>query len=419
MTRSTTDLSSAAVSGLSLHDLLARIERRLGDTRTFGREVDALFRQLMDRTSIGWPDDLETTLSVALFALRLAETWAARCPDAPPRILGLVSDVAIVEVARAMPDVDRHWADEFIQTYEAASTDTRSLLARIAADQATERTRREIDRRVSLRLMQLRSPAALDAKSVARGPHRLRDLARLQALVRAADGDHEGALAALDDNPTGDPLVLTTFAELHRQRGDLDASSHALRRAVIAATEARGVRESLLDVSLERDANDEIIEALVAIVGAGSGLVAWQAIADHFEDAPDRLAAVRDGLRDMAPGAWVSVLIEERDVAGVVEAAEGRRYAFEHLWQMADFLADHDAKAASRLYERAIKLEGSVARSRTECVAFASRVEKALPFFERIGKTTRPRRFAREVVKRSRNHVPLKRELERVLDTKL
>jgi hypothetical protein len=86
---------------------------------------------------------------------------------------------------------------------------------------------------------------------------------------------------------------------------------------------------------------------------------------------------------------------------------------------MADFLAEHDEKEASKLYERAIKLEGSVARSRTECEAFADRVERALPFFERIGKPTRARRYAREVVKRSRNHVPLKRELERVLGTTL
>jgi len=419
VTRSTTDLGSAAASGLSLHDLLSRIERRLGDTRTFGRDVDALFRQFVDRTRTGWPGEGESVLSVALFALRLAEAWADRCPDSPPRVLGFVSDLALVEIAGALPDVDREWADEVVQTYEACQVDTRDVLARILVSRGTEGLQRELDRRITMRLMQLRSPVAIDTTGVNRSPHRTRDLARLLALLRATAGNHDGALDALEDAPNGDPLVLTTFAELHRLRGDAEAASSALKRAVIAASDTHGVREAMLDAALDREDDGDVVEALVALIQADGDLLAWQAVVDTLEDQPERAEAIRDALREMAPGAWVAVLIAERDVDAVLAAAEGRRYAFEHLWLMADFLADHDAKVASKLYERAMKLEGSVARSRTECVSFATRVENALPFFERIGKPTRPRRFARDVVKRSRNHVPLKRELERVLGTKL
>jgi hypothetical protein len=242
-----------------------------------------------------------------------------------------------------------------------------------------------------------------------------RDNALLLARLTAAAGDLDEALRILDDEPIGDPRVLETTAAvlLDASRG-VEAMEH-LRKALVKSRHSARIRERIIDFHIQNNEIDPVVDQVFVLLEEEGDLVYWHLLTNWIaEHQPERLEQLRRRLRIQLLPKYVEVLMDEGDITGVAEATAAKTFSYEQLWRLGDFLSTHAAEIADKLYERAVVLQGSTAQSKVDCAALGERIEKILPFYERIGKPTKPRRLFRDVLERSRNNIPLKREFERV-----
>ena len=147
---------------LNLHGILSRIERRLDTSRSWGRDVDELFQQLNAATNAAWPDDAESSLTLALATLRLSFAWQARSTQ-PQRNLRLAAWFAALRLAESIEgigDGDARFTDEIIAVWSGANVIPRRVLASILLDVASVRLLRSLEEHLTRDHMRLSSDAA-------------------------------------------------------------------------------------------------------------------------------------------------------------------------------------------------------------------------------------------------------------------
>ncbi len=408
---------------LNLHGILSRIERRLDTSRSWGRDVDELFQQLNTASNAAWPEDAESSLTLALGTLRLSFAWQARSTQ-PQRNLRLAAWFAALRLAESIEGVgdgDARFTDEIIAVWSGANVIPRRVLASILLDVASVRLLRSLEEHLTRDHMRLSSDAASLLTVLGNGgapdPTAARDHALFVARLRSRLNQLPGALRILESEASSDPRVLETWAEVLCEHGRHDEAVDQLSRALVVAPEPVRIRERLFEVAAMNSDFDELVEQGALLLEESGDIMYWHMLADAIAElAPERLAEVRTRLRDRSLGVYVDVLIVEGDVDAVAEASAARTFSYDRLWRMADFLAPHNPTVAAKLYERAITLQGAVAHSRAQCADLGARIEGVIPFFQDIGRPTKPRRLARELIARNKNNVPLKREFERIFE---
>ena len=89
-------------TALPVDGLVARLERRYEQTRLFGRDIDDLFKQLVDDLRAHWPEEPVERMELALRAFRIAAAWAERAKT-PQKPVLIASELALTHIAVALP----------------------------------------------------------------------------------------------------------------------------------------------------------------------------------------------------------------------------------------------------------------------------------------------------------------------------
>jgi hypothetical protein len=407
---------------------ISLLQRRLETGRPFGRDIEELFRQVAYDTVLEESGGLRSEISAALQTIRVAGQWAQRAQTAN-RLVGQASEVAFQRLTRLLPlctDHDPDLMEEVLEAWRSCGPGSRFLFMIVFLNFATPEVLERL--RDALQREHLRSKADTarlpDAPMIMK-PGALppvsspRDNALLLARLMGRLGDVQGALELLDQEPSGDPRVLETTAAvlLDAKRGD--EAMEQLRKALVKSRHGARIHERLLDHSVQTNDFDGVVQQVFVLLEESGELYYWHLLTDYVQQtAPSRLAEVRARLRDQLLPKFVEVLMDEGDFEGVSEATSAKTFSYDQLWRLGEFLEAHAPTIAERLYERAILLQGSVAHSKVECASLGDRIERTLPFFERIGKPTKPRRLMRDLLERPKNNIPLKREFDRIFGTR-
>jgi hypothetical protein len=404
------------------------LQRRLETGRAFGRDIEELFRQVSYDIVLEETAEKRAEISAALQTIRVAGQWWQRA-QANNRMVGQAAEVAFQRLARLLPlcsDHDPDLIEEVLNAWRSCGPGSRflfmvvflnfgmpELLRRLRDALQREYVRVKVDTARLPEAPMIMTPGALPPVTSPR------DNALLLARLMGRLGDVEGALELLDQEPTGDPRVLETAAAvlLDAKRGD--EAMEQLRKALVKSRHGARIHERMLDYSIRRNDFEGVVEQIFLLLEESGELCYWHLLTDYVQQsAPQRVAEVRARLRDQMLPKFVEVLMADGDFEGVSEATSAKTFSYDQLWRLGEFLENHAPTIAERLYERAILLQGSVAHSKIECASLGDRIERALPFFERIGKPTKPRRLFRDLLERAKSNIPLKREFDRLFGNK-
>jgi hypothetical protein len=404
------------------------LQRRLETGRAFGRDIEELFRQVSYDIVLEESADLRSEVVAALHTLRVAGQWGQRA-QTPSRMVAQASEVAFQRLTRLLPlcsDHDPDLIEEVVEAWRSCGPGSRFLFMVVFLNFATP----ELLRRLRDALQREHVRAKMDVARLPDAPMIMtpgalapvaspRDNALLLARLLGRLGDVQAALDLLEQEPTGDPRVLETAAAvlLDAKRGD--EAMEQLRKALVKSRHGARIHERLLDYSIRNHDFDGVVEQVFLLLEESGELFYWHLLTDYVQQvAPSRVPEVRERLREQMLPKFVEVLMDEGDFAGVSEATSAKTFSYDQLWRLGQFLEAHAPAIAERLYERAILLQGSVAHSKVECASLGERIERTLPFFERIGKPTKPRRLFRDLLERPKNNIPLKREFDRLFGNK-
>jgi len=409
--------------------LFKRIDRRLQHSRYPGRDVEELFGRLFD--TLHDNGAVEPSIALASKLILAASLWQERhdahqrsgTPHALVQLTAEVGASMLLDALRATDGGTAADAESIIPAFQSCLAVDRQLIAHLVAVAASPALLTRLDEVLTRDYMRISGDISsllhMMQTGAAAPPTLGREYALFISRVRARLGLHREALAILEREPSSDPRVLERIAEVLVRDGQLDEALERYKRALLVAREPARIRERAVELCLTHGRIDAAIEHTFALLDETGDIMYWYILTDAIGgEHPDAIERIRGRLRDRSLALYVEVLIGEGDSDAVATASEAKTFAYEQLWRMGDFLAPTNAAVAVRLYERAIMLQGNVAHSRSDCADLANRMEGVLPFFESIGRATKPRRLAREVVSRSKNAVPLKREFERVFNIK-
>ena len=415
-------MSESVQSGLATPPgaVVSRIERRLDQSRRFGRDVDGLFKQLNVALSAEWPTDASEALELACRAFTAASYWGTRM-EQPARSVRVAAELALTTIHAELPRVPANvvaeLADQILDAWASTATLPRIVFTRVLVHGVPDEARRAFALRIHRRGHQIKHQvtALLDSMQTTTGSASAREYALLGARLRAAAGDYDEALKEIAEEPLSDPQVITAFVDILLGQGRHDEAVDRLRRSLAVLPEKRPVRARLVDLLIGAGDVDGAVEQLLALLKEQSDVLSWEILCDLLADRdPGLLADIRDSLEDQSPALFVDVLIAQGDVDGVAKASRAKTFSYDQLWRIGHFLSESGSRKAGRVYERAIKLQGAVAQSKLQCIDFASRLEAVVPFFESIERPTKPKRLAKELLARQKNNVPLRREMERI-----
>lgn len=400
--------------------LVARLERRLDQSRSFGRDVDTLFKQLVATLTARAPAGPTEQLDLALRAFIVSSQWAEQA-EHPSRAIRVSAEVALTQIYRGLVrlgDDATSLADALVSAWSWAATVPRDVVTDVLVDGATPQVRRAISTVATRRAHLLRHDVSgvLDAKQDGRaGTASLREYTLLLARLAARDGGLERAVDLLADAPMSDPRVSLTFATIYCECGEVEQAVDRLKRCLVVAPERRGVRERLLEIYLGESDVELAIEQLIRALHESGDIFYWELLCDILVALdPARLDRVTDNLREESPALFVEVLIAQGSVDDVVRASRAKTFSHEQLWRIGNFLSEHGNRKAARVFERAILLQGAVAQSKVECADLGQRIENVIPFFESIDRPTKLRRLASDLMAKNKNNIPMRREFERV-----
>ena len=405
--------------------LVERIERRLDQSRKFGRDVDALFKQLVVSLTADAPADLGQCLVVSARAFVAASAWAQRA-DPPTRAIRVTGELALTLLLSSLhdlPDADAaEHAGALVDAWASATTVPRHVVSDIILDAAKPATLSAVASVLLRRSHQLKHQVAglLDGGSAGfTGSASARECTILQARILSRRGEVDRALDLLAAEPVSDPKVPLAFASILMEHGRGADAIERLKRCLVVAPNKRPVRELLVDAFVALGDTAEASDQLVTMMHETGDVVCWELLCDLLiENEKDRLLEIRERLQTEAPALFVDVQMAQGDVESVAAASRAKTFSYQQLWRIGDFLAGHQSRTAARVYERAINLQGAVAQSKAQCGDLASRIESVIPYFEAIERPTKPARLAKELLTKNRNNVPLRRELERVFGPK-
>lgn len=405
--------------------IVSRLERRLDQSRRFGRDVDTLFKQLNVALSAEWPTDGLESLGLAARAFTAASYWGSRV-EQPARSVRVAAELALTtihsELARAEASVVTELVEEMLDAWAATSTLPRIVFTRVLVGGVPEEARRQFELHIQRRSHQIKHQvtALMESMQGTTATASAREYVLLAARLRAADGEYEEALEMIAAEPLSDPIVIEAYVDLLIEQDRTTEAVDRLRRSLAVLPDKGPVRERLIDLFITAGDVDGAVEQLLALLKEQADVLSWELLCDLLaQEDPDQLNRIRASLEEESPALFVDVLIAQGDVEGVAKASRAKTFSYEHLWRIGHFLAENGSRKAARVYERAISLQGAVAQSKLQCVDFGVRLESVIPYFESISRPTKPARLAKELLGRQRNNVPLKRELERIFGKKM
>jgi tetratricopeptide (TPR) repeat protein len=407
---------------LPTEGVLGRLERRYEQTRHFARDIEDLFRQLLVDIRAHWPADAQTRYQLSVRAYRIVAAWAERARQ-PQKTLVIISEIALSHIAAALLEVQPHgeWLESLVDAWDESGVLTRDALAEVMLNRLDDDQLTEIEPILGMRGHERRHVVTGMLETMQRGGPaglaNVREVALLQAKILGTLERYEEAVTVLEQESTSAPAVLVAWADVYEMAGQLEDSADRLRRAAIVQTDKTATVERLAMLYHQLGDSDAAVEQLVQLLGDTGELGYWDMICDLFDDEAGA-QAVQDSLATEHASLHASILIAQGDYQGVLNARSAKTFSFEQLWRIGRFLEDHGDKTAARIYERAITLQGATAHSKADCQDLGARIESVMPFFEQLGKTTKPRRIARELLKRQKTNVPLKREMERIFGAK-
>jgi tetratricopeptide (TPR) repeat protein len=407
---------------------ITQLQRRLDANRAYARDVDELFLQLSYDLALEPQDSSGELVLCALKTVELAGRWSQRVQQ-HKRPITQAAEVAFTRLMLLLPAYDAHHPDvveRVAAAWDACGAGARfhftMVVIRCARKPLLERLRDHMERQ------HLRAKAASETLPDAPlimtpgttvAVNTPRDNALLLARLCAASGDLQRALKLLDEEASTDPRVLETTGAVLLDAGQGDEAMEYLRRALVKSRHGARIRERMLQHYLERGDEAATLEQVLQLLEETGELYYYHLAANWLASTdPARLSWLREQLRDRALPKLVELYMEEGDIDAVAEATNAKTFSHDQLWKLGDFLQDHAPAIASKLYERAILLQGSTAQSKLECASLSERVERVLPFYSAIGKPTKPRRMFRDLLDRSKNNIPMKREFDRLFGAK-
>ena len=400
--------------------IVSRIQRRLDQSRRFGRDVDALFKQLNVALSAEWPTDPDESLALACRAFTAASYWGSRM-EQPARSVRVAAELSLTVIHQVLgtvePAVVAELVEPILEAWASSSTLPRIVFTRVLVGGVPPEARRIFDLQIQRRAHQIKHQvtALLESMQGATATATAREYVLLGAQLNAAAGNHEEALELIATEPLSDPIVITAYVDLLLDLGRNAEAVDRLRRSLAVLPEKGPVRERLVDLLIGDDDIDGAVEQLLALLKENSDVLSWEILCDLLaERDPAQLRTIRDSFEDQSPALFVDVLIAQGDIESVARASRAKTFSYEQLWRIGHFLAEAGSRMAARVYERAIKLQGAVAQSKLQCIDFGVRLEAVIPYFESIERPTKPARLAKELLARQRTNVPLRRELERI-----
>ncbi len=408
---------------------IPQLRQRLHANRPYARDVDELFLQLSyDLALEPTGEQLSELVVCALQTVELAGRWSQRAQQ-HKRSIAQAAEVAFTRLMVLLPLYDAHHPDDIEQVaaaWSACGSGARfhftMVVIRCAQPPLLERLRDHMERQYQR--AKAVSEALPDAPLIMTpGAHTPtntpRDNALLLARLCAACGELDRALKVLDAEPSTDPRVLETTGAVLLDAGRGDEAMEYLRRALVKSRHGARIRERMLEHHLACGDESAALEQVLQLLEETGELYYYHLAANWLAStSPERLPWLREQLRERALPKLVELYMEEGDIAAVAEATSAKTFSHDQLWKLGDFLQEHAPDIAARLYERAMLLQGSTAQSKVECASLAERVERILPFYAAIGKPTKPRRMFRDILDRSRNNIPMKREFERLFGSK-
>lgn len=402
--------------------VLDRVEKRLENSRSFGRDIDELFKQLWQLMSGAWPTDPTESVEAACRVLRLCSLWQERV-ETPQRTISMPAEFALTRLVESLPllgEPNMRTASAMGRAWHNCTIFDRHVFTTILLHKVPRSWFAEIEEafgRERLRVQSApgtivhRGPAAALQLLAAGREHTL-----FVARLRAVQGHVDEAVHLLERETASDVRVIETSAAIFAEAGRYDEALDRLRRAHVVSSAPERVRERMLEICLQRGDIDAATELTLLLVEETRDILYWHVLSDYLAaHAPERLPGVREQLRSRSPSLHVEVLMTEGSHDAVAEAiTSGKSFSFDQLWRAADFLAADRPDVASRVYERALLLQGAIAQTRGECAELANRMAAVGPFFEQLQRPTKLRRIATEIMTRAKTNVPLRRELERV-----
>jgi hypothetical protein len=412
---------------VAIGPILDRIERRLENSRSFGRDIDELFKQLWQLVNGAWPTASSESVVAACRIIRLASLWQERVETAQ-RTIALPAEFALSRLVDSLHQLgtpDDDVASVIARSWHNCSFFDRGVLTTILLRGLPSTWHSHIEDAFARERLRVQSaPGAIVHRGPAVALQLLaagREHTLFLARLRSMQGRLDEALALLEREVTSDVRVIETAALVLAEHGRHEDAIERLRRAQMVSSTPERIRERILELSIERGDIEGATEQTLALVEDTREIIYWHVLSDYLtESAPEKLGAVREQLRARSPSLHVEILMTEGAHDAVAEAiASGKAFSFDQLWRAADFLAPARPEIAARVYERALTLQGALAQSRGECAELANRMQSVGPFFDQLQRPTKLRRIAVEILGRSRNNIPLRREMERVFGSKL
>lgn len=248
---------------------------------------------------------------------------------------------------------------------------------------------------------------------------RLRDLRLLLAHLLIRRGATEEAIAELGRESAGCLLCAATAAELLDALGRHDEATSWLLRALVGE-QPLAVRQRLFDRAWAAQDWSAALDQIAAIVEASPDAAAWPGFRSRIEaEQPELLDRATELLRQRAAEPYLALLLREGSDEEILRCAQSKSLSAARLWEIADLLRERLPADASKLYERALQMQGVAAVNRLEMIAFLERVREVTPFFEQLGRPTKAHRIARDAAAVSKCGAALKREYEHFFGSRL
>lgn len=421
----------SAHTELSFMGRIRHLEAQAAEKQSYGREIDLNLRELVELAPAHWPTDPAESVALAARVLHLGQRWLRRAANRS-RALELCAEHCLAVLQESLPalyEPDPDVLDSLFSAWRHCSLIPRELLAAILVERSTDPVRRALFDRARMERMRtagetgallamLRKEPGGGRASRDRAAPSPRDLAILLALADAHHGRFDEALEWLAQESASDPRLLEVGAEIAERAGRHEDALDRLRRAALLAPDQPRIRERMVAIHLEHGALDSALDHLITLLAETGDLAHWHAFLPLLVALDPAIAQqATERMRQDAPGIHLQLLMGENRVEEVLEASEARTLTADTLWAVADFLAENDPRAAAQRYERALRVLGSTAQSRKEIQELARKLDSVQPLFASIGRRTKPRRIAREIIPLSPNATALRRELEQLFST--
>jgi tetratricopeptide (TPR) repeat protein len=303
-------------------------------------------------------------------------------------------------------------APELFELWERQSILPRNLLEEMIVDAASESIVNEI---ASLATERLHERANDETGIVFEndGP-KTQDFHVFLARIQSELGQFDESLATLDEAFEADAFVFETAASMLIEQGELEQAIEHLEKAVLVSDTPELLHEQLYELYSETGNHDAAVDVLINLLTSTHEILYWNILIQELGENSSRLADIRDSLADNHPGLHVEIMMHESDARGVAKAARGKNFTADELWSIGHYLKSVRPAAATKLFLRALTLEGAAARSRVECATLGEHIDQVVPFFEGRDRMDRLEKGFKKVLSRHKNNIPLEREFDRI-----